>query len=293
MAQDQRVASAEPQALVILHSPISKRGFPMNNTTVAAGYDVVARTYDMFFTSHREWFQQIRTSILADILPNAKVVCDLGCGTGYTAINIAKESTEVFALDASFEMCRLARENAREAGVQLSVIQADMRTFQLPKPVDVVLAEFDVLNHLDAKSSLTAVAESVSRALVPGGYFYFDVNTCKVFQTAWPQVKGFAEQGDTVFVPHGGYDAERDKGWLVAEYFIRDGHRWRRVSERIEQVWWMQEEIQKTFEQAGFRIVRVVDASEMKLNGRGVVPPGFVVFYLAQKLGADKSGLAA
>jgi hypothetical protein len=36
-----------------------------------------------------------------------------------------------------------------------------------------------------------------------------------------------------------------------------------------------------------------VDASEMKLNGRGVVPPGFVVFYLAQKLGADKSGLAA
>ncbi|HVG91243.1 MAG TPA: hypothetical protein VNB54_07105, partial [Alphaproteobacteria bacterium] len=135
------------------------------------------------------------------------------------------------------------------------------------------------------KSSLAAVAESVNRALVDGGYFYFDVNSNKVFQTLWPQVKGFSEQEDTVFVPHGGYDAERDKGWFVAEYFIRDGSHWRRVNERFEQVWWTQEEIKNTLEQAGLKIVRVTDANEMKLNGKGVIPPGFIVFYLAQKTG--------
>jgi SAM-dependent methyltransferase len=256
---------------------------------MAAGYHVIARTYDMFFTSHREWFQQIRTTILADILPTAKTVCDMGCGTGCTAISLAKQGARVFAVDISSTMCTLARANAKEANVPISVIQADMQSFQLPEPADIVLAEYDVLNHLHAKSDLATVAENVNRALAAEGYFYFDVNTSKVFQMLWPQVKAFSEQEDTVFVPHGGYDAERDKGWFVAEYFIRDGRFWRRENERFEQVWWTQEEIQKIFEQAGFKIVRVVDANEMKLNGKGVIPPGFITFYLAQKCGSGKS----
>jgi ubiquinone/menaquinone biosynthesis C-methylase UbiE len=265
----------------------------MNSTTITAGYDVIARTYDVFLNGHREWFEQIRASILADILPKARTVCDIGCGTGHTAISIANQATKVFALDASAEMCRQAQANAQKANVQISVIQTDMRSFRLPEPADIVLAEFDVLNHLDDKSSLATVAKNVNRALVPEGYFYFDVNTSKVFQMAWPQMKAFSEQEDTVFVPHGGYDAERDKGWFVAEYFIRDGRSWRRVNERVEQVWWTQEEIQNTLEQAGFRIVRVVDSNEVKLNGKGVLPPGFVVFYLAQKIGSVKSVSAA
>lgn len=257
----------------------------MSNTTITAGYQVMARTYDVFLNHHREWFEQTRATILAEILPNAKTVCDIGCGTGHTAISIAKQANKVFALDASSAMCDLARANAEKANVPISVFQADVRNFQLPEPADIVLAEFDVLNHIDAKSSLAAVAESVNRALVTGGYFYFDVNTNKVFQTLWPQMKGFAEHEGTVFVPHGGYDAEQDKGWCVADYFIREGDHWRRESERVEQVWWTTEEIQKTFEQAGFKIVRVADAFEMKLNGKGMIPPGFIVFYLLQKIG--------
>jgi len=261
----------------------------MNDTTTTAGYHVMADTYDVFFTSHREWFQQMRTTMLSDILAAAKTVCDVGCGTGHTAITLAKQGPKVFAVDVSSTMCTLARANAQKANVPISVIQADMRSFQLPEPADIVLAEYDVLNHLDAKSSLARVAESVNRALVDGGYFYFDVNSNKVFQTLWPQVKGFSEQEDTVFVPHGGYDAERDKGWFVAEYFIRDGSHWRRVNERFEQVWWTPEEIKATFEQAGFKIARVTDANEMKLNGKGVIPPGFIVFYLVQKIGPGET----
>jgi len=244
----------------------------------------MADTYDLFFTSHREWFQQMRTTMLSDILAAARTVCDVGCGTGHTAITIAKQGPKVFAVDVSSKMCTLARANAQKANVPVSVIQADMRSFQLPEPADIVLAEYDVLNHLDAKSSLATVAESVNRALVEGGYFYFDVNSNKVFQSLWPQVR-FTEQDDTVFIPHGGYDAERDKGWFVAEYFIRDGSHWRRVNERFEQVWWTPEEIKTTFEQAGFKMVRVTDANEMKLNGKGVIPTGFIVFYLVQKTG--------
>jgi SAM-dependent methyltransferase len=260
----------------------------MSSNETYTGYHVIANTYDTFFTAHREWYQQTRDSILAAILPNAKTVCDIGCGTGYTAINIAKEGRKVFAVDVSSTMCELARANAEKANVQISVVQADLQSFRLPEPADMVLAENAVLNHLETKLGLAAVADNISRALVPGGYFYFDANTRKIFQLAWAQWKGFAEQDGTVFVPHGGYDAARDKGWLVADYFIRDGQDWRRVSERFEHVWWTQEEIQNTFEQAGFRTVCVVDASEKELNGKRVLPPGFIMFYLFQKLGSNE-----
>jgi ubiquinone/menaquinone biosynthesis C-methylase UbiE len=260
----------------------------MSSNETYTGYHVIANTYDTFFTAHREWYQQTRESILDTILPNAKTVCDIGCGTGYTAISIAKQGSKVFAVDVSSTMCELARANAEKANVQISVIQADLQSFLLPEPADMVLAENAVLNHLEAKLSLASVADNIWRALVPGGHFYFDANTSKIFQTAWPQWKGFAEKDDTVFVPHGGYDEAREKGWLEADYFIRDGQGWRRVSERFEHVWWTQDEIQNIFEQAGFRTVRVVDAAERKLNGKGVLPPGFIMFYLFQKVGSSE-----
>jgi len=260
----------------------------MSASPAKLGYHVMAQSYDVFFTSHREWFKQTRHNLLSDILPKAQSVCDIGCGTGYTAIDLASQGLKVFAADVSSTMCKLARDNSRRAQVPIHVLQSDMRSFKLPEKVDIVLAEFDVLNHLPEKSDLEIVAKTVRNALVPGGYFYFDVNTKKVFQTLWPQAY-FIEKQDMIFVPHGGYDPVRDKGWLISDYFIRDGNRWRRVSERLEEVCWEPDEIQATFERAGFSLLRTVDSTEMKLNGKIITQPGCIVFYLFQKVGSNEN----
>ena len=66
--------------------------------------------------------------------------------------------------------------------MKLNVIQADMRTFRLPEPVDCVASEWGPINHLRRKADLRKITRSVARALRPGGYFYFDLHQRRLFR---------------------------------------------------------------------------------------------------------------
>jgi SAM-dependent methyltransferase len=254
----------------------------MTTMSKARGYNLLASYYDVFFTSHRKWWDLARQAVLGETLTTATSGCDLACGTGSTAVALASQGLRMFAVDVSPTMCRLTRLNAKKAKVPVHIIHADMRKFQLPEKVDVVLCEFSSLNHIPDKSDLKLVARAASRALAPGGCFYFDVNSRKVFQEQWshPHV---VEQRDAILVLQGGYDTQADRGWMMADCFIRNGHHWRRRRERVESVCWSHLEIQSSLRQAGFDKIRPVDASELQAYGVPPFPPGWVTFYVAQK----------
>jgi SAM-dependent methyltransferase len=157
----------------------------------------------------------------------------------------------MYGVDLSPTMRRLAREKSRLLGLPLRVVDGDMRDFRLPEPVDLVLCEFDALNHVEEKGDLALVGRAVSRALRPGGHFYFDVNNRLAFETIWPGT-WWIEKSGVALVMHGGYDSQRDRGWSNLEWFLRDGSCWRRSRERIEQVAWTQAEMSATLRKAGF-----------------------------------------
>ncbi len=117
-----------------------------------------------------------RRKVLGRFLPTLRIVCDLGCGTGTTAVDLARSGHRVYAVDASPAQCRQARLKVRRAGVDVRVICADMKRLRLPERVDLVLCEFNPLNHLGRKSALGAAFRAVARALRPGGWFSFDLN---------------------------------------------------------------------------------------------------------------------
>jgi ubiquinone/menaquinone biosynthesis C-methylase UbiE len=246
------------------------------------GYHLLGRYYDDFLTAHRAWTDPIRQALLGETLANATVVCDLACGTGKTAIMLAQRGIRTYAVDISSTMCSLARRNAKKSKSSIRVMQADMRTFCLPEKVDAILCEYVALNHVNQKSDLKLVARAASRALNAGGQFYFDINNRTVFQHLWPRPY-VAEKRNVVFIMRGGHDTERDKGWMMTECFVRDGHRWRRLRERNEQVCWTPEEIKQTLQEAGFDNVRGIDAAELRSAGMPAIPPGFITFYLARK----------
>ncbi|TAM81711.1 MAG: methyltransferase domain-containing protein [Acidobacteria bacterium] len=55
---------------------------------------------------------RVRRQVLTDILRSADVACDLACGTGTTAVELARRGFRMYAVDASPAMCRLARQKA-------------------------------------------------------------------------------------------------------------------------------------------------------------------------------------
>ncbi len=244
-------------------------------------YKWLAEFYDQLVTFHLSWYQAGRQKILGKILPNVESACDLACGTGTTTVLLAKEGMQMFGVDLSPAMCKIARAKTRGLRPVPQIIRADMRDFRLPQTVDLVLCEFDSLNHVPEKSDLALVAGAVHRALRPGGYFYFDVNNRSAFEKIWPGT-WWSEKPEVAFVMHGGYDRERDRGWTQVEWFLREGRLWRRRKERVEQVCWSAAEVRRTLKDAGFDQIRAWDAKPFFTTDPNI-SPGCRTFYLARK----------
>jgi SAM-dependent methyltransferase len=245
-------------------------------------YKYLAEFYDRIFTPGISATQEAaRQAVLGSILPRVQSACDLACGSGTTAVHLAKNGIRIIAVDNSPRMCRLTREKARREGVAIRVLRADMRIFRLPERVDLILCEGDALNHLDCKADLSRVARRVAGALQPGGWFYFDVNNRQGFRSYFKDT-WWNEKPGLVLVMRNGNDAGNDRAWCDIEWFIRSGHgNWQRRSERVEEVCWSTREVRNIFRNAGFRGIRRWDASPYFKNP--MITPGCRTLYLAQK----------
>ncbi|HUI57110.1 MAG TPA: class I SAM-dependent methyltransferase [Bryobacteraceae bacterium] len=244
-------------------------------------YRWLAQYYDQLFSSWRFPIDAARDHVLARILPRVKTACDLACGTGTTAVTLARRGIQMYAVDVSPVMCRLAREKAARARLPVRVLRADMRHFRLPEGVDLITCEYDAVNHLPHRADLRMVAKSVARALRPGGYFLFDVNNSLGFERYWSGAVWIEKPGLAV-VMRNAHNREADRAWSDVEWFIRDGMRWRRRHERVEEVCWNDDEIRRVLRDAGFNELRAWDAARFFKNP-SLIHRGCRTMYLASK----------
>jgi len=253
----------------------------MSRSPVVKPYRWLAQHYDAIFESFRIPIDAARERVLGAILPRVASACDLACGTGTTALRMAGKGIKMYAVDLSPHMCRLARAKAAGARLPLRVLRADMRSFRLPEKVDLITCEYDALNHVPRREDLRRVAKAVARALRPGGHFFFDVNNSPGFKRYWAGNVWLERPGVAVLM-RGGHNLQADHAWSDVEWFIRDGSRWRRHHERVEEVCWSSAEIRRTLRQAGFDSVRAWDAAPFfKIDG--LIRTGCRTVYLARK----------
>src|SRR5438445_10814980 len=62
---------------------------------------------------------------------------ELAAGPAAHAIELARRGTPMTALDLSPVMCAHARRRARDAGVGIDVVRADLASFELPDRLDL------------------------------------------------------------------------------------------------------------------------------------------------------------
>ena len=200
--------------------------------------------------------------ILRTVLPRVQSVCDVGCGNGETALEFARRGLEVHAVDSSPVFCGVVRASARRAKLRVVVHCDDMRDFTLPRPVDLVLAEFASLNNLADRRDLSRVFDSVARALRDGGWFCFDVNTPLSLRTQYLQT--FWEEHETFkLVQHGSLEADGRRARLDFEWLIPSGRLLRHVRETLWHVCWTDAEIRRALRLAGFELLRSFDGLDV------------------------------
>jgi SAM-dependent methyltransferase len=102
-------------------------------------------------------------------------VLELACGTGRLTIPIAQIDVEIVGLDRSPSMIAHLRTKAEHAGVEIPLVEADCRSFDLGRKFALIFIGFNSMQHLHDFASLAALFSNVRRHLAPGGNFVFDV----------------------------------------------------------------------------------------------------------------------
>jgi len=246
-------------------------------------YWLVSRFYDELWPRRSNAWRTARRRLLGPVLKRSRTVCELGCGTGTNSIEFARRDLKVFALDVSAEMCRVTREKARKKRVNLVVMQADMRTFRLREPVDLVASEWGPINHLRRKADLLKVIRSVARALRPGGYFYFDLHQRRFFE-GWTEPVIF-ENRRFLLAKQGGYLPRLGRGWAEFTFFIPGARgNWTRHTDLFLQVHWSHSQVIRALRRAGLNSIRLFDFHD--LDAAPSTRPGarsLRTMYLARK----------
>ena len=114
-----------------------------------------------------------------------KTVCELACGTGTVATELAIRGYNVTASDISEDMLTVADFKSRKAGANVRYVLADMRAFSLYTKADACLCLLDSLNYLTKPAEVSMAFESVRANLKTGGLFLFDVNSKRKFENTY------------------------------------------------------------------------------------------------------------
>lgn len=136
-------------------------------------YDSFAGLYDDLFDpeQYQNWHQYTKNR-LGD---GVKTILDLAGGSGRLSVMLAEDGYSVCDLDFAPAMLSLADEHAREAGVDVSLVQSDMRDLSGVGQFDAVVSYADSLCYLESFSDVQETLTQVFQHLKTGGHFLFDV----------------------------------------------------------------------------------------------------------------------
>ncbi len=105
---------------------------------------------------------------LLGIQPGAAVL-DLPCGVGRHSLELARRGFRVTGVDRTAAYLKTARDRAAAEGLELELLQSDMREFVRPGCFDAALNLFTSFGYFEDPAEDRQVAQNLFRSLKPGG----------------------------------------------------------------------------------------------------------------------------
>lgn len=244
-------------------------------------YDVVTPSV---FQGDVEWYRNQAQAAGGPVL-------ELGAGTGRVTLAIAAAGVSIHALDSDPAMLQAlgSKLSARPAEVQarVSVVSADMRTFDLGERFVLIICPFRAFLHNVTESDQLACLKRVRQHLRPKGRFAFNVfhpSLTFMAKHAGP-LEGVWRWGETCALPSGGwvvqseanrYDTVRQVVHSLHRYDVYgpDGTLDRTSMLRLDLAYLYPADIRRLLAAAGFREVTIkggFDGREFTRDGEELV----------------------
>ncbi len=201
-----------------------------------------------------------------------RVLIDLACGTGNTAIPWSRDQKWlVVGVDRSEAMLREARRKSK----RVHWYRQDLRKLRLAERAELVTCHFDALNHILSGPELQRVFINVSRTMQDGGLFQFDMNT-----DYWLRWLGRHEKlyriGPHFSMSFNEYDSTRRIATFHQLWFVRRGRAYRKREIIVRERAYSTAALRKMLKNAGLRLME--ERVQRRAEGRPVR-----IVYLARK----------
>jgi SAM-dependent methyltransferase len=138
-------------------------------------YTDLARSYDYLLkhVDYQSWYIYIST-IMIRYVDNPRIILELGCGTGKFGAKFSADDFQIFGLDKSIEMLKVARIRAYR---NFSIVCGDMTNFYFSKKFDYIFSVHDTMNYLLEYSHIRKLFRSVKGVMHSESIFMFDITT--------------------------------------------------------------------------------------------------------------------
>ncbi|RNL83156.1 class I SAM-dependent methyltransferase [Halostreptopolyspora alba] len=153
-----------------------------------------------------------------------------GAGTGRVTLPLAELVGEVVAVELSPEMLERLRSGARQTSAPVSIVEADMTTYEPDREFGLVLCACATFGLVHSRVSQERLVATWARALAPGGTLVIEnhnpagIEALHEGQTRKTVVVPYAEPHRTLLT-HGTLDHEREM-WTASNIFFDQGTTW-------------------------------------------------------------------
>lgn len=185
-------------------------------------------------------------------------VLDLACGTGNTLLPWAKRGCRTAGLDISREMLAAAQAKLEAAGLLAEFIHGDMSAVALPQEYDLVTC-LDSINYLPGGGALAGTVKAAYDALVPGGFFAFDLKSAYQLLNT-PEDTVVIDEEDLTLCRENRYLPDEGILQVTLTAFVREGELYRKLRETHGERAFAAEGVGELLRLTGFEVVGIYHA---------------------------------
>jgi ubiquinone/menaquinone biosynthesis C-methylase UbiE len=205
-------------------------------------------------------FRRALTQAAAAHRIRPRVIVDLACGTGNTAIPWARaRGRTVIGVDVSEAMLRVARRKSRD----VRWVKQDLTNLSLDVTADVATCHFDALNHILDVKDLRKIFTNIARLLRPGGLFLFDLNTRFFLEWLSTSEKLF-RAGPNFFTAYNAFDRKTGIATFNQLWFVKHAKLYRAVLVTVKERAFDDAELRRLLRLSGLHVEEITIMRRLK-----------------------------
>lgn len=131
---------------------------------------------------------------IANLAPGSKVL-DAGCGLGRISVELAALYLDVTGVDIIQSELDAAQDSAQAEGVELTLVNHDLRTFHAPNQFDCAVNLYTSFGYCDTVDEDMQILRNIAESVKPGGTFIMECTSRETAILYWTPGEEFERAG--------------------------------------------------------------------------------------------------